>query len=191
MGALLYELLTGRPPFRAPTLLDTVLQVLGEEPVAPAQLQPRTPRDLESICLKCLEKEPCRRYASARELADDLGRFGGGEPVRARPIGRLARGGRWCKRNPAVAALLAAVAIVLLTGAAVATVFAVLADRRARAEEKARQEVRAKQEATRAQQERDRAAGLIYAGQLALAPRASETNNVLLFPGRHQGRLGR
>jgi hypothetical protein len=114
--------------------------VLADEPVPPARLQPQVPRDLETICLKCLDKDPGRRYGSAQALADDLGRFQLGEPVRARPIGPLGRGWRWCKRNRAVAALLAAVFGVLLAGAAVASVFAVLADQRARAEEKARQD---------------------------------------------------
>jgi WD40 repeat protein/serine/threonine protein kinase len=121
LGAILYELLTGRPPFKAANPLDTIMQVIRDEPVSPRRLQPRTPPDLEQICLKCLEKDPGKRYASALELADDLGRFQRGEPVRARSLGRLARGWRWCKRNPAVAALLALVAVVLLAGVSVAS----------------------------------------------------------------------
>jgi formylglycine-generating enzyme required for sulfatase activity len=105
LGALLYECLTGRPPFQGPQHV-VLVQVLGEEPVPPARLAPKVPRDLETICLKCLSKEPNRRYASAEALADDLRRFQAGEPVKARPVGQLERALKWAKRRPALAALL-------------------------------------------------------------------------------------
>jgi hypothetical protein len=124
LGAILYELLTGRPPFRAVTPLDTLLQVLYEEPVPPRRLQPKVPLDLENICLKCLHKEAGKRYSHAEELADDLRRFQGGRPVRARPIGRAEKTIRWARRNPIVAGSLAALLLVLLAGSAISTYFA-------------------------------------------------------------------
>jgi WD40 repeat protein len=113
LGAILYELLTGHPPFRAANPTDTLLQVIGDDPVPPRRLQPKLPRDLETICLKCLEKAPQRRYPSARVLADDLGSFQRGEPIQARPITLLGRVARWVRRRPLEAALLTLAALAL------------------------------------------------------------------------------
>ena len=116
LGVVLYELLTGRVPLQGPTTLDTLVMVRTEEPVPPRRLQPRVPRDLETICLKCLAKSPGHRYASALELADDLRRFLGGRPIVARPISGWERAGKWARRHPAVAALSTAIVLVAALG---------------------------------------------------------------------------
>jgi hypothetical protein len=116
LGAILYTALTGRPPFQGTTSLHTMELVQLQEPVPPSRLQPRVPRDLSTICLKCLEKDPRRRYASAEALADDLCRFLADRPIRARPLGRAERLWRWCRRNPLPASLLLAVTLGLAGG---------------------------------------------------------------------------
>ncbi len=122
LGAILYELLVGRPPFRGTTVLDTINQVKSAEPVPPSRLVPGLRRDVETIALKCLQKDSARRYASAEALADDLRRFLDDRPITARPAGRLERAARWCRRNRAVAALLALAATLLVLVAVVSLV---------------------------------------------------------------------
>jgi WD40 repeat protein/serine/threonine protein kinase len=123
LGAILYEMLTGRPPFRAETAAATLQQVVADEPVAPRRLNPSVPRDLETVSLMCLRKEPARRYASAAELSADLQRFLRHEPILAKPIGPMGRLSHWVRRHPGLAASLPAVAVLLLmlaTGSLVA-----------------------------------------------------------------------
>jgi hypothetical protein len=115
LGAILYEMLTGRPPFKAATALETVAQVLEQEPVPPGRLHPKLPRDLETICLKCLEKDPRRRYVSAAALARDLARFLACEPIAARRGRPWARGVKWARRRPAAAGLVAVSAVAVLS----------------------------------------------------------------------------
>jgi serine/threonine-protein kinase len=137
LGAILYELLTGRPPFRADTATATLRQVVDEEPASPTRLNSRGPRDLETICLKCLQKGPAERYASAAALSDDLRRFVRGEPIAARPPGALERAAKWARRRPATAALLAA-GLLMLAGVTSAAVWYAGDRARLRAEARSR-----------------------------------------------------
>ncbi len=127
LGVMLFEMLTGELPFRgSPSMLAQ--QIVHDDPPRPRRFRSDVPRNLETICLKCLEKEPARRYATAAALADDLNRFVRGEPIHAQPVGRVERTWRWCRRNPVVTGLAAAVLLTLLGGTAAATYFAVRAN---------------------------------------------------------------
>jgi hypothetical protein len=125
LGVLLYEMLTGEAPFRGSKLM-LLHQVLHEEPRPPRRVNDKVPRDLETICLKCLRKEPEKRYATAAALATDLRRFLAGEPIEARPVGRVERGVKWVKRQPAFAAMMAAT--VAITAVSIVTLLLLLAD---------------------------------------------------------------
>ncbi|MFO0810279.1 MAG: protein kinase [Gemmataceae bacterium] len=129
LGVMLYERLTGRVPFVADHWAELFRLIQHAEPPRPTELVPTLPRDLETVCLKSLRKEPAQRYATAGELADDLARWRRGEPISARPVGRLERAWLWCRRNPAVAGLTAGVAASLVGGIAVSSYYAVAANR--------------------------------------------------------------
>ena len=171
LGTILYEMLTGRPPFKGETPLHTLDQVRSQEPLSPSRLRAGVPRDLETICLKCLAKEPGRRYASARALAEDLERFLAGEPIAARPVSLGEKAFKWVKRKPAHAALV--LASVVLLGVWVGYTIALESARRDAEREALRakeQEVLAKlgqEEAqlnwTAATRQRERADGLLEA----------------------------
>jgi tetratricopeptide (TPR) repeat protein len=189
LGAILYDAVTGRPPFKAESPLDTMLLVLSEDPVPPSRLQPKVPRDLETVCLKCLEKDPKKRYPSAEELADDLRRFLEGRPLWARPAGIWERTVKWARRQPAKAALVALSTVVALALVAGGLWYA---DReRRRAEEAVFQEAQAreqrdlaKRQSIRARRERDRANKLLaqsYVDGARLAMRRGDWQRALVF----------
>jgi serine/threonine protein kinase len=130
LGTILYETITGQPPFRGVTVAQILTQVQTQEPLSPTRLQRTVPRDLETICLKAMAKQPERRYSSASHLADDLGRFLKREPIQAHPVSAPARAWRWCRRNSMVAGLLLAVFTSLLMGAGVSISYGLQASRR-------------------------------------------------------------
>jgi WD40 repeat protein len=151
LGAILYELVTGRPPFRAATVLDTLQQVLADEPVPTTRLNPRLARDLDTVCLKCLQKDPARRYPSAEALADDLRRFLEQRPVTARPVGAWERGWKWVRRRPAAAGLLGLAVVTLATLVALAA--GLFYGARLKAERQRAEDARAEAERQRGQAE--------------------------------------
>jgi WD40 repeat protein len=192
LGVILYECLTGRPPFQGANVVETLDRVRTEEPVAPRRIMPRTPIDLETVCLKCLAKEPERRYSSAKELADDLGRFRRGEPVAARPVGAFERSWRWCRRNKLVASLGALLSFLVVAGTVVAVVAAmhfnrIAKDRQAALDDRAKALAQAESDRaladTRremADTERDLAQRMLANSTLARARAARAEGDILL-----------
>lgn len=163
LGAVLYCLLTGHPPFQAASVMDTLRQVLEQDPVSPKEQNPEVPKDLETIALKCLEKDQQKRYESAQVLADECGRFLTGQPILARPVSQPERLWRWCQRHPVVAGLLLAIVLVMAIGTTISTFWAIRSNQNEqRAITLAGQREEARQQA---ENEKDRARAL--AEQLA------------------------
>lgn len=162
LGAMLYHLTTGRPPFVAQTPTETLRQMLEAEPVSPRLLTPGLPRDLETIALKCLEKDPARRYPTAQALADELSRFVNDEAIQARPVNAAEKLWRWCRRRPALAGAVGA-AVVLLLAVVIGSPLAALRISAARQAEA---------------RERDRAEGRLYAAQMKLTHAAIKAGKI-------------
>ncbi|HEV3122187.1 MAG TPA: serine/threonine-protein kinase, partial [Isosphaeraceae bacterium] len=191
LGAILYDLLTGRPPFRAETAIRTMQQVISVEPVAPSRLQPGLDSDVETICLTCLQKDPEKRYKSAEALANDLRNYLEGKPIQARPVSAAERLWRWCKRNPVLAFLGASVLLLLSVVAVGATIAAIMlgiaGEKTATAYRQAQLDAeRAGKSAIVAERERDRAdekAAIleqqVYRNSIALAGREWRENHVV------------
>ncbi len=168
LGAILYELLTGRPPFAGEAPMEVLLQVLENTPAPASRLRAGVPRDLETICQKCLQKEPRARYARAADLADDLECWLESRPIRARPAGRVERAAKWARRHPLPAALLAVLALSLALGSAASTWFGLAAVRRA---DEAQAALRKAEQATKAERWEH------YLAEIAAAANALQVNN--------------
>jgi WD40 repeat protein len=189
LGAILYACLAGRPPFQGQTVVETLDQVRTQEPLPPSRWQAGVPLDVETICLKCLRKEPEKRYASAAELADDLGCYQRGEPILARPVGRLERAGKWVKRNPVVFGAAVAVLLALTVGLAGVVWFAYQAGEEAKAarkaEGKADAEAKAANEAKKREGERaDELTHRLGVSNILLAGAAYDNRDVALADER-------
>jgi WD40 repeat protein len=175
LGVILYELLTGRVPFKGDTAMDTVLQVLNQDPMPPSNLRPALPADLETICLRCLAREPARRYATALAAAEDLRRFLEGRPILARRTGTSELFWRWCRRNPRIAGLTAAVFALLMLVALVASI-GYVREAAQRKEAETQREL-ANLAESRAQEEAANTSHLLYIANMSLAPHYWESGN--------------
>lgn len=191
LGAILYAMLSGRPPHSAPSMVETLRQVIEVDAISVRTLSPTVPKDLETICAKCLAKEPSKRYATAADLRDELQRFIAGEPILARPVSRLERGWRWTKRRPAAAGLAAALILLALTfaigGPAVAIgqnrLRSVAEKNERRATRLASSERQAKEMAEQSQRElataKDRSDHSLYARTISLAHQEWQSGNLI------------